>query len=402
MDCARAHAARHRERGSRTSWLGQVARRHAHLQPHSIMPSFVRSLVTAGAVLSTLLACDQPDAATAPALRLADQSLLAVVPIHPYGIGADRSPGQGCVAAEYRQFDFWLGNWHVFVPGTTAPVFAGTNVIERELDGCVVEENWTDIARGRSINAYDASDGKWHQHWVYAGGGPSSVLILEGGSPGSGRLAMAATRIGLNNNVVRDSIAWTAITPDSVRQHWVVSLNGGAFFTSFDGRYRRVAQVTPLPVTFIPTCTNRPANHQFDFLLGEWQVSRAHAPQGAESGPVTASVTSDLDHCLIEERVEGPDGYRGMSFSGFYPVTQTWYRTYLDNRGQRILLSGGQSSNGRMVLTGSKRAPDGGTVLVRVTYEPVSNDQVVQRWEFSRDGGTTWPVEQEVRIARSQ
>lgn len=365
------------------------------------MPSLVRTVVTTGVVLSLTAACDTREAPTAPLNAMSVRPLLAAVPIVPYGIGADHSPGQGCAAAEYRQFDFWLGMWDVYVPGATAPIFAGTNVVERELDGCVVEENWTDIARGRSINAYDASDGKWHQHWVYAGGGPSSVLILDGGSPGIGALAMAGTRLGLSNAVVRDSITWTAITPDSVRQHWVTSVNGGSFFTSFDGRYRRVAQVTPLPVTFIPTCTNRPANHQFDFLLGDWHVSRARAAEGAAQSPVTTRITSDLDHCLIEEQVEGPGGYRAMSFSGFYPVTQTWHRTYVDNQGQRLLLSGNQSPDGQMVLTGSKNAP-GGTVLVRVTYAPVSADRVIQHWEFSTDGGGTWGVQQEVQLVRDQ
>lgn len=365
------------------------------------MPSFVRTVVTAGTVLSVGAACDTREAPTVAPNVFTDSALLAAVPIHPYGIGADRSGGWGCTASEYRQFDFWLGNWHVFVPGTTAPVFAGTNVIERELDGCVVEENWTDIARGRSINVYDASDGHWHQHWVYAGGGPSSVLILDGGSPGAGTLAMAGTRLGLNNNVVRDSITWTAITPDSVRQHWVTSVNGGSFFTSFDGRYRRVPQVTPLPLTFIPTCTNRPANHHFDFLLGDWRVSPANAVEGAAHGPVRARFNADLDHCLIEERVEGPGGYRAMSFSGFYPVTQTWYRTYVDNQGRRLLLSGRQSPSGKMVLSGSKSTPGGGTVLVRVTWEVVSSDHVIQRWEYSSDGGTSWPVEQTVELVRS-
>ena len=227
------------------------------------------------------------------------------------------------------------------------------------------------------------------------------MLILGGESPGAGRLWMAGTRPGLNNNVVRDSIHWTAITPDSIRQHWSISLNGGVPFTSFDGRYRRVATPTPVPVVFIPTCTNRPENHQFDFLLGNWRISSAGASEGAAHSPVEARVTSDLDHCLIEETVGGPGGYRGWSFSGYHPVSQLWHRTYVDNRGQRLLLSGMQSASGQMVLTGSKNSP-GGAVLVRLTYEQVASDRVVQRWEFSRDGGVTWPVGQEVLLVREE
>jgi hypothetical protein len=362
------------------------------------MNCFVRNVV-AGLALCASLACsaDRPLVASLNASRVG--LALSAVPIHPYGIGANQSPGQACSAPEYRQFDFWLGSWDVGVPGVG---FAGTNIVERELDGCVVEENWTDGGRGRSMNTYDASDGQWHQHWVYSGGGPSSVLVLDGFSPGPGTLWMGGIRLSPAGAEVRDSITWTAITPDSVRQHWLVFVNG-VFAGAFDGRYRRVAEVTPVPVGFSPTCTNRPANHQFDFLLGQWQVTyAAGSGAGLASSPVTSRVMSDLDHCLIEETVEGPGGYRGWSFSAYQPGPQLWHRTYVDNRGQRIRLTGTQASDGTMVLAGSKRTPDGREVLVRVTWEALTTDLVSQRWEYSGDGGATWSAGVDVRMHRSE
>ncbi|MEP6689175.1 MAG: hypothetical protein ABJC36_12575, partial [Gemmatimonadales bacterium] len=55
-----------------------------------------------------------------------------------YGVGPN-GPGQGCRAAEYRQFDFWLGSWQVAVNGNP-PVPA--SFITGDLDGCAIIENW--------------------------------------------------------------------------------------------------------------------------------------------------------------------------------------------------------------------------------------------------------------------
>ena len=49
------------------------------------------------------------------------------------------SPPPACSSPEYRQFDFWLGEWDVSTP-QGAP--AGTNRVERILEGCALQEHW--------------------------------------------------------------------------------------------------------------------------------------------------------------------------------------------------------------------------------------------------------------------
>jgi hypothetical protein len=341
------------------------------------------------------LACAANGTSTEPALDA--RQLGAIIPARVFGLGAARGLSAGCTLPEHRQFDFWVGRWDVYAPG---PTFAGTNTVELELDGCVIEENWTSGVRGRSINMYDASDGQWHQHWVFAAGGPASVLLLDGASPAPDSMRMGGRRPAPNGAIIGDAITWSAITPDSVRQHWLSTVDDGPPSLSFDGRYKRVAEVTPIPPVHPTLCMNRPANHVLDFLLGRWTISPGNGEKtGMRQGAATVTFSADLDHCLIEEKVDGPGTYRGWSFSGYQPVLGVWKKTYVDNLGQRILLTGGQAGD-VIVLTGSKRAADG-ELLVRVTYAPSGEDRVTQAWETSRDGGTTWSRELEVQFIRA-
>src|SRR5919108_895437 len=68
------------------------------------------------------------------------------------GAPFDSAQGKPCSAPEYRQFDFWVGEWDVKTPKGT---IAGTNRIERIEGGCALQENWRGTNNtGRSINAY--------------------------------------------------------------------------------------------------------------------------------------------------------------------------------------------------------------------------------------------------------
>jgi len=70
--------------------------------------------------------------------------------------------------AEFRQFDFWVGEWNVIATQGQAP--AGESRIELILGDCVVLENWKSIGSpgyaGKSYNTYNASLKRWEQFWV--------------------------------------------------------------------------------------------------------------------------------------------------------------------------------------------------------------------------------------------
>lgn len=158
----------------------------------------------------------------------------AVVGIGPSAGAQAAPPPPGCPAAEHRQFDFWLGEWDVRVPNGSV---AGTNRITRMLEGCALLEEWTGRnSRGMSINFYDAGNRRWHQTWIDDRGQP----LYLAGSFRDGAMVLEGVAPGNDGKPARQRITWTTVAPNVVRQHWEVSTDDGATWTTaFDGRYTR-------------------------------------------------------------------------------------------------------------------------------------------------------------------
>jgi hypothetical protein len=339
----------------------------------------------------------------------------ALLPLDVFGVGP--LGGHPCSAAPYRDFDFWVGNWDVF--GGSSQTLAGTNVVKSLLDGCLVEENWTGAFgfRGRSLNAFDHASRTWSQMWVDQGGCPTGVILIEGGLV-NGAMLMAGTRAqpegfliappcGPPPGVVAftrtNRIRWTPLASGSVLQQLQATNNGDPLPDFPDAnlliglRYDPVETVTSLPPP--PTasfCPFRAATQQFNFMIGTWNVHQGTG-QGSQG---TATFSKDLNQCLVEEHFAALGGYEGISYNTFDVYTQLWTRTYVDNQGQRLFMTGGLTGTD-MQLVGTKGALSGAEVMLRVTWSPVSTDEVRQTWEFSRDGGNTWRSERILRYTRA-
>jgi hypothetical protein len=139
-----------------------------------------------------------------------------------------------CDAPEYRQFDFWIGDWNVSANGQAA----GTNSIRRIHGGCALEENWQGAGAGgisgSSFNIYDRAAAKWHQTWVDASG---TLLQLDGGMV-DGNMVLQGSRPAQNGATALHRISWTPNEDGSVRQLWETSLDDGASWSAlFDGLY---------------------------------------------------------------------------------------------------------------------------------------------------------------------
>lgn len=333
--------------------------------------------------LALLAGCsdDAPVAPGAGDRPLPDPSLA----VGFYGLsGAPTGPvGRPCTGPEYRQFDFWVGNWEVQIFGTGAP--SGSNIITSELGGCALFEDYANGGYvGRSLNTYDAADGQWHQHWTANDGLP---LVLDGEFNGTS-MVMQGTRPSPAGPVL-DRIAWTALGPDQVRQFWDTSVDGGETFTlAFDGLYIRRTSLEQDPETPTAGCRdpNFPNYRLFDFAVGEWDVEVKGSERSAPA--LRSTIARDLSDCLTEERLVGRGGYEARVFSTMRRRTGEWLRTYMDNGGIRVVLRGFPSA-GSLVLTGTMPIAGGETADVRAVWEPGA-DGFVQRYETSTDGGATW------------
>ena len=156
---------------------------------------------------------------------------LALLAPHPAAAAAAAAP---CSAPEFRQFDFWVGDWSVSKPDGTV---AGTNHITREYGGCVVHEHYATPRgySGESLNIYDASRGVWHQSWVDSTG---LLLTLEGHLSGKSMVLEGASKAA-EGPPLKQRITWTPNPDGTVRQLWESADARGQWTVAFDGIYSR-------------------------------------------------------------------------------------------------------------------------------------------------------------------
>ena len=149
-----------------------------------------------------------------------------------------------CSGPQYKEFDFWLGDWEV---RNAAGQVLGRNRITKRHGGCVVMEEWDSASggSGTSLNIYDQSTKQWHQFWADATGTnwlssdkQGNPVTLRGGIR-DGAMVMTShpdtlPSIGLNR------ATWRPLPDGGVRQTFESSSDGGKTWTvSFDGFYRK-------------------------------------------------------------------------------------------------------------------------------------------------------------------
>jgi hypothetical protein len=145
----------------------------------------------------------------------------------------------------------------------------------------------------------------------------------------------------------------------------------------------------PVPTPPRPTACDQPEYRQFDFWLGEWEVTPVGA---APNAPRPQSrIEKILNGCVILENWMPPGGAGGKSFNIYNRQTQKWEQFWVDSSGSAIRFTG-EVRDGNMYYTTESTAPSGGKTLGRMTFFNLGPDRVRQLWEQSRDGGKTWSV----------
>lgn len=144
-------------------------------------------------------------------------------------------PASPCAAPEFRQFDFWVGDWVVHGPKGQQ---VGTNRIEKVEGGCAILENWTNArgVTGRSLNVYRPATMTWTQAWA---GSDGLTLILEGRFH-DGKMTLEGTSRGPKGERLHDRVTWSRLNDGKVRQFWEQSADEGKTWSvAFDGTYSR-------------------------------------------------------------------------------------------------------------------------------------------------------------------
>jgi len=144
-----------------------------------------------------------------------------------FAIGGPALAGAAhCSAPQYRQLDFWLGNWKAYDNGGKGP-YVARDEITAILGGCVVLERYrqNDGHQGNGVTIFDDSRGLWHQTWVTNYG---ELLIVEGRFQ-DGVLTMSGSDLGKDGKRVWYRVSWKQQIAGTrgVRETAVTSSDGG-------------------------------------------------------------------------------------------------------------------------------------------------------------------------------
>jgi tetratricopeptide (TPR) repeat protein len=143
-----------------------------------------------------------------------------------------------CEDAEFRQFDFWIGDWDVTSTGDGVP--RGSSHIAKEMGGCVIWENWTSAGSsyfGKSYNTYNVNLHRWEQYWV----DNSAGTIFFYGNLKDGVMDYWTDDVAQSNGQkLRRHLQFFNLGPGKVRQFSQGSTDGGKTWqVEYDLTYNR-------------------------------------------------------------------------------------------------------------------------------------------------------------------
>jgi hypothetical protein len=139
----------------------------------------------------------------------------------------ETKPATPCAIEEFRQFDFFAGDWDTYDVADPSKVVA-RNRVTVVLDGCAVREVYeqSDGLVGESLSIYDASRRGWHQSWVTNRG---SLLLLNGGLEGERMVLTGPDRMADGTPSLLRGIWWK--DGADVREKAERSVDGGKTWT---------------------------------------------------------------------------------------------------------------------------------------------------------------------------
>jgi len=187
-----------------------------------------------GSGAQTLRGTDFPPMRTIPVLTAA----LLLGSMSPPDIArAETEPKSAkCGSSEFRQFDFWAGDWDTYDLDAPDKIVA-RNRVEVILDGCALREVYdqSDGLHGESLNIWDPARKVWHQTWVTNRG---QLLVLEGGMRGD-RMILEGSQATADGHPGRLRAIWQP-RKDGVRETAEISTDGGKTWKPlFDIVFRR-------------------------------------------------------------------------------------------------------------------------------------------------------------------
>ena len=160
-------------------------------------------------------------------IRILAVSVLACFVVSSAVAQQTSTPQNPCLAPQQKQFDFWVGEWELTWPGEKpGETGHGTNSINRIMDGCVVQENFSGAdsmhLRGTSISTFDPQSGHWKQTWVDNEGGYLDFV----GDFNNGQMILQRDAFR-NGTKILQRMVWKNMSSNEFDWSWEASSDGG-------------------------------------------------------------------------------------------------------------------------------------------------------------------------------
>jgi tetratricopeptide (TPR) repeat protein len=197
------------------------------------------------------------------------------------------------------------------------------------------------------------------------------------------RLARAYARLGDRERALAhlDSAARRGLPPQQLQtERDLDAVRGDARFAAT----LALAEATRYP------CRSMPEAKQFDFWIGEWEVTpwALSSPQPGQQMGVNV-IQPILEHCVLLENWRAANGGEGKSFNYFDTNLRRWRQVWMSDGGGALDYSG-EYRDGAMRFLGWNRDARGNRVEQRLTFFNIARDTVRQLFEASSDSGKTW------------
>jgi hypothetical protein len=146
-----------------------------------------------------------------------------------------------CEDPQFRQFDFWIGDWDV--ASAADGTHQGSSHVASEMGGCVIWENWTSAGGpyfGKSYNTWNVNLKRWEQYWVDNAAG---VIFFHGGIK-DGVMDYWTDDVPLpTGGKLMRHLQFFNLGPEKVRQFSQGSNDGGkTWHVEYDFVYTKVPQ----------------------------------------------------------------------------------------------------------------------------------------------------------------
>ena len=257
---------------------------------------------------------------------------------------------QGPCTGEYRQFDFWIGEWDILNrnrPDDESRWYdtgGATDRVYPVAAGCGIVEHWRGHAYGEflvgfSLRAFNPTSGQWDLVLLWPSDGQPRFGELRGWFR-HGRGEFYSMGVAAEGDTTFTRFTFSDITPETVMWQDGNSVDGGrSWSATWIKEFTRREPLYQGPLLNGPSVTTLrcPADQHrgMDFLLGEWAGMSPETAAEDQGEEVRAQVYPILDGCGVMERVQAvgqTSAWEVFRVRTYEPTRQRWVEYRLDTR----------------------------------------------------------------------